>query len=68
MASVALITGGQQGIGLGTTECLVSRGFHVALASHSATDNPTVRQALKHLARVDAIFGAVVILATIRLN
>jgi len=46
---VALITGGQQGIGLGIADALVGAGFRVALASRSAPDAPAVGTALKRL-------------------
>ncbi|MGL5009488.1 MAG: SDR family NAD(P)-dependent oxidoreductase, partial [Paracoccaceae bacterium] len=49
MSGVALITGGQQGIGLGIAEALVAAGFRVALASRSAADAPAVQNALRAL-------------------
>ncbi len=49
MTKVALITGGQQGIGLGIAEALVAAGFRVALASRSEADAPTVESALQQL-------------------
>ncbi len=49
MTRVALITGGQQGIGLGIAEALVAEGFHVALASQAAPDSPEVQSALARL-------------------
>lgn len=49
MKPVALITGGQQGIGLGIAEALVEAGLAVALASHSAQDDASVASALDGL-------------------
>ncbi|WP_137154198.1 3-ketoacyl-ACP reductase [Rhizobium sp. FKL33] len=49
MSKVALITGGQQGIGLGIARELVAAGFGVALASRSEEDTPQVAAALKEL-------------------
>jgi NAD(P)-dependent dehydrogenase (short-subunit alcohol dehydrogenase family) len=49
MKPVALITGGQQGIGLGIAEALVGAGFAVALASRSAPDDASVVSALEKL-------------------
>lgn len=49
MSKVALITGGQQGIGLGIARELVSAGYKVALASRSDDDTPQVVSALKEL-------------------
>jgi NAD(P)-dependent dehydrogenase (short-subunit alcohol dehydrogenase family) len=46
---VALVTGGQQGIGLGIAQAMVSAGFRVAMASRSAPDSDTVRDALASL-------------------
>ncbi len=46
---VALVTGGQQGIGLGISEALVAEGFRVILASRSAPDAAPVRAALERL-------------------
>lgn len=51
MSRTALITGGQQGIGLGIAEALSGAGFNIALASRSAPDAPAVQAAL---ARLDA--------------
>ena len=39
MKPVALITGGQQGIGLGIAEALVEAGFAIALASYIKSDD-----------------------------
>lgn len=49
MSKVALITGGQQGIGLGIAEALIGAGFKVALASRSAADAPAVTAVLAKL-------------------
>lgn len=49
MTSVALITGGQQGIGLGVAEMLTNAGFSLALASRSAPDERGVAAALEKL-------------------
>jgi NAD(P)-dependent dehydrogenase (short-subunit alcohol dehydrogenase family) len=49
MKPVALVTGGQQGIGLGIAEALARAGFSVAIASRSAADAPVVAEALEHL-------------------
>ncbi|MGL5011159.1 MAG: 3-ketoacyl-ACP reductase [Paracoccaceae bacterium] len=49
MSGVALITGGQQGIGFGIAEALVAAGFRVALASRSGVDTPAVQNALRAL-------------------
>lgn len=46
---VALITGGQQGIGFGIAEALVRAGFRVALASELAPEAPAVAEALAAL-------------------
>ena len=42
MKPVALVTGGQQGIGLGIAETLAAAGFAVALAAEIAPDAPPV--------------------------
>jgi NAD(P)-dependent dehydrogenase (short-subunit alcohol dehydrogenase family) len=49
MTPLALITGGQQGIGLGIARALVAAGFRVALASRSAAETEGVRAALGEL-------------------
>lgn len=49
MSRIALVTGGQQGIGLGIASALVAAGFRVALASRSAADTPAVENALRQL-------------------
>ena len=45
-APVVLITGGQQGIGLGMAQALVGAGCRVALAARSAPDTDAVKKAL----------------------
>jgi NAD(P)-dependent dehydrogenase (short-subunit alcohol dehydrogenase family) len=49
MTKIALITGGQQGIGLGIAKALVSAGFSVAIASRSAQKSAAVEAALGEL-------------------
>lgn len=49
MTGVALITGGQQGIGLGIARALVGAGFRVALAADRDPDAPEVTAALAEL-------------------
>ena len=49
MTKIALITGGQQGIGLGIASALVGAGYRVALASRSAAKSPAVITALEQL-------------------
>ncbi|MEX3010733.1 3-ketoacyl-ACP reductase [Hoeflea sp. TYP-13] len=51
MKPVALITGGQQGIGFGVADALAEAGFALALASRSAPDDPGVVTALGKLGR-----------------
>jgi NAD(P)-dependent dehydrogenase (short-subunit alcohol dehydrogenase family) len=46
---VALVTGGQQGIGLGVAAALTGAGFSVALAAELAPETDAVRSALKAL-------------------
>ena len=46
MKPVALVTGGQQGIGLGIASTLVGAGYAVAIASRSEPENDAVREAL----------------------
>lgn len=48
-APLALITGGQQGIGLGIATALAGAGFRIALVSLPAPDAPEVEQALHSL-------------------
>lgn len=49
MKPLALITGGQQGIGLGIAEALASNGFRLAIASRSAREHASVQAALQTL-------------------
>ncbi len=49
MKPLALVTGGQQGIGLGIAEALAKQGFRLAIASRSAPEDDTVQQALQSL-------------------
>lgn len=49
MTKVALVTGGQQGIGLGIARHLVKTGYAVALAARSPGDAPAVQAALETL-------------------
>ena len=49
MSGVALVTGGQQGIGLGIAKHLVDSGFRVAIASRSESSKPSVSSALRFL-------------------
>lgn len=49
MTRLALITGGQQGIGFGIAKALVGAGFRVALAAHVEADEAPVRAALEKL-------------------
>ncbi|MEL6205441.1 MAG: 3-ketoacyl-ACP reductase [Pseudomonadota bacterium] len=49
MSPVALITGGQRGIGLGIAEALVSHGWRVAITSEAPGDAPDVVAALDRL-------------------
>lgn len=49
MTGTALVTGGQQGIGLGIAAALVGAGFRVVLASRSEPDAPAVQEALSRL-------------------
>jgi NAD(P)-dependent dehydrogenase (short-subunit alcohol dehydrogenase family) len=49
MTPLALITGGQQGIGLGIAQCLAQHGFRLAIASLPAADDPAVTAALQAL-------------------
>jgi NAD(P)-dependent dehydrogenase (short-subunit alcohol dehydrogenase family) len=48
-APLALVTGGQQGIGLGIAQALVAQGFRLAVASRSAPGDPGVQSALQSL-------------------
>lgn len=49
MSKVALVTGGQRGIGLAIAKGLVAAGFRVAIASRSGADTPSVQAALADL-------------------
>ena len=49
MSRVALITGGQQGIGLGIARALRDAGYALALAAEQPPDAPAVRAALADL-------------------
>ena len=49
MKPLALVTGGQQGIGLGIAQALHAQGFRLAIASRSAPEDPAVQQALQTL-------------------
>jgi len=49
MSRVALITGGQQGIGLGIARALSAAGYALALAAEQPPDAPAVRAALADL-------------------
>lgn len=73
MTRTALITGGQQGIGLGIAEALAAQGFQIALVSQFAADTPAVQSALaqlgpqaryfthdlEHIADISALLNAV---------
>jgi NAD(P)-dependent dehydrogenase (short-subunit alcohol dehydrogenase family) len=49
MKSVALVTGGQQGLGLGIAAALAGAGYAVALAAEQAPETDAVRSGLKAL-------------------
>jgi NAD(P)-dependent dehydrogenase (short-subunit alcohol dehydrogenase family) len=49
MTPLALITGGQQGIGLGIAQAMAAQGFRLAIASRSAPEDASVRDALSSL-------------------
>jgi NAD(P)-dependent dehydrogenase (short-subunit alcohol dehydrogenase family) len=49
MKPLVLITGGQQGIGLGIARALSAQGFRLAIASRSAPEDPGVQDALRSL-------------------
>ena len=49
MKPLALVTGGQQGIGLGIAQALAQQGFRLAIASRSAPEDATVQTALQSL-------------------
>ena len=56
MTKVALITGGQSGIGLGIARALAGAGYYVALAAERAPEDETVRAALAELGSTAAYF------------
>jgi len=49
MTKIALVTGGQRGIGLGVSEALIAAGYKVALLAQVADDDPEVVAALHRL-------------------
>ncbi len=49
MTGTALVTGGQQGIGLGVARALIAAGYKVAIASRSAPYKPVVEATLAEL-------------------
>ena len=49
MSALALITGGQQGIGLGIAKALAADGFRLAIASLPEPGHPSVQAALEEL-------------------
>ena len=49
MSALALITGGQQGIGLGIAKALAADGFRLAIASVHEPGHPSVQAALEEL-------------------
>ncbi len=57
MTKIALVTGGQKGIGFGIADALVGAGYKVALASRSKPDAPEVTAALKRLGGDAAYFS-----------
>lgn len=57
MSKIALVTGGQKGIGLGIAEALVVAGYKVALASRSKADAAEVSEALERLGDNAAFFS-----------
>ena len=56
MSPVALVTGGQQGIGLGIAKALKSAGFRIAIASLPTADSQVVQDALTALGDGSAYF------------
>lgn len=56
MSPIALVTGGQQGIGLGIAKALKDAGFRIAIASRPASDKPVVQDALTALGEGAAYF------------
>lgn len=57
MSKIALVTGGQKGIGLGIAEALIEAGYKVALVSRSQPDAPDVAEALETLGSNAAYFS-----------
>ncbi|MGB8814390.1 MAG: SDR family NAD(P)-dependent oxidoreductase, partial [Paracoccaceae bacterium] len=51
MTQTALITGGQQGIGLGIATALANAGFHVVIAAEQPATAAVVQTALAQLGR-----------------
>lgn len=51
MSGVALVTGGQQGIGFAIAQTLVDAGYGVAIASLPAADDPVVTAAIRALGK-----------------
>ncbi|HQU68629.1 MAG TPA: 3-ketoacyl-ACP reductase [Albidovulum sp.] len=49
MSGVALVTGGQQGIGLGISKALAAKGFSIAIASLPDAGDTSVKDALRVL-------------------
>ncbi|MCV0424786.1 MAG: 3-ketoacyl-ACP reductase [Roseibium sp.] len=56
MSKIALVTGGQKGIGLGIAEALIGAGYQVALAARSGPDSSEVIGALERLGDKAAYF------------
>ena len=57
MSKVALVTGGQRGIGAGIAETLIGAGYKVALVSRSKPDAPEVNDVLERLGANAAYFS-----------
>ncbi len=57
MSGVALITGGQRGIGLGIAGVLCGAGFQVALAASEAPESDEVQEALEELGPAARYYG-----------
>lgn len=57
MSKIALVTGGQKGIGFGIAKALINAGYKVALASRSKPDTPEVTDALDRLGADVAYFS-----------
>lgn len=56
MTGIALVTGGQQGIGLGICRALATAGFRIAISSEARADAPAVQNALADLGDVSRYF------------